>query len=465
MGKKKKKINTDNVLFLCADGRVKSVHRSKIIEEYKYEDSEVEFILIPLTDGLQYIMTKTIPKKFKSLKIEFDLYVMNEAALHEHKHMPYSDYAEDPIYAKITHYEIECDDLVEYFRFMQSIYMTTAIPSMMEDADMAYTDEWEFFRTLSFEIVNVRYSYTNSKGHKRSGALEKKGVIPRHFRPEEFIESVVRLVHTQKELDNVYGPFGIFNCGTDNLIDYSDTIIIDVVTSQWTLVPEFYERTVVNKMVEILDNHKRASVYSPLSNTFIFEGYEHITAYLNVDELRIGIGTFVAVVDSKRGDNDLASTLMDAYGFDYTDTIISLASLVDGEFKDMFDYCYSVFRMNEKRFSSAEADIELMVDIINSDRIRSVFNMINNVIFGSDAFAVFQVSAEFDYDQETCKPINDFNFVTLCEDNNISRMFDKTMYDRFTEDMVYIHQGELPPRLEYVDPRLLGESPIPRYSK
>lgn len=414
------KLELDNVICLMDDGECRLVHRDELVKFFN--KNVVDFVLIPLDTGNQYVACNMIPKKFRSFSIEFDLYLIAPEGVE------WID-VEDVIYENIRHYSVQCNDFVDFVRFIQSTWLMC---SVIDGFDVGIDNPMSAYE---FEFTNITYTYISKKDIEKSRLKNDDGVIVDSFRYMQFMDSISRVVFGTNKLLSVFGCDKI--------------IIIDTRMNTW----------------EIVEYPKSASDLSSFdSKRYVMLPFDEVSlsapTVSYVDMLMINKSMslmpiqFAAVMDihSYTGSllegpgKTLNEVLLDLQcdGYEHP---ISMRTLSESSTADMFDTFY-VAHLSNFRTSSL-----ILTALHDYKRIMMIVDIITRILVGCEHIMIMQICSEirgFDRNKETF-------YHYICGDLDIFENDD--LYESYMNELHMIFMNELPKRYISRDPSTLFEMP------
>lgn len=421
--KKEKELETEYVIFLMIDdtkensGIFKMVHRSEIYEYYDDNWNNIEIILIPMDDGLQCAILRDLPKPFKEFNINFDLYI---TAYRDINNPDFWEGEYDPLYYKIRTFDVKCNDIVDYVRFIFSFELLTTLFDNMSIRD-------DYLNSISFIVEKASYEYIKPNGEVIADRIRNKDdMIVSSMESPDFIIALSKILCRGK-LKKAMSPFG-FSVGLDD----TDAIIIDTNLLSWTVLPEFgaYGYDYLDTLYR---GNNMIGVYSEITNTCIFESPDKIMMFSEYSYFTVTMATFmcidsdIEVISSEH--KSLFNHLMDTHGFDYAESIISIKELLDGSLSDYVEN-YTVGYLN-----SDHEIYDIMLLMVNAPIIARISDIIHSWI-GVGIFTMIQ----FDYELSSeGGSVHCF----LCEDVDMMSIYRDSFYDRFMNKLAVLQGYDL----------------------
>lgn len=418
--KKEKELETDYVILLMIDdtkensGIIKMVHRSEINEYYADNWSNIEVILIPMDDGLQYAILRDLPKPFKEFNINFDLYVTSyyggDTA---------NDYYE-PLYYKIRTFDVRCNDIVDYVRFIFSFELLTTLFDELSICD-------DYLSSVSFVVEKASYEYIKPNGEVIKDRVRNKDeVVVSTFDSPDFIIALSKILCRGK-FKKAMSHFG-FSVGLDD----TDAIIIDLSLLTWTILPEFgaYGHDYLDTLY--LGNNL-LGVYSDITNTCVFESPDKIMMFSGYDYFTVTIATFmcvdsdIEVLSSEH--KSLFNHLIDTHGFDYAKSIVSMKELLHGSLSD------HVENFTIGHLTPCHDYCDIMLLMVNALTITRISDIVHSWI-GVGVFTMIQ------FDHEVCGEGGNIHCF-LCEDVDMMSIYKDSFYDRFMNKLTVLQGYDL----------------------
>lgn len=424
MSKKKKKIETESVIFLLSDshhsyddGVMRLVHRSNMYKFYKDNFDTIEFILIPMDDGVQYVILNELPPEFNEFNITFDLY-LTSTEYYDNMIGPslMNEYA--PIHEMVYSYDIRCKDIIDYVRFLHSFrILTTSVDlfSMPDDFSTYPCD---------FSVERAAYAYSSKGKYITDRVRTTDGVVTTAFTPKDFIHSITDIIFKDKYVK--------YQTMLDGLYD-GDCIIINPDKLTWFISPEFmtdYQRDAI----DYIDSKFLISVFSDRTGSCIFESAHKISKFIWCDSLvpTYAIFSFAGSACADEYDescDSLFEFLMNKHGYDYSNGVINIKSLVYGELSDYVEN-YTVGMFLDANLADA------MLVMVNAKAILNSINIVYQKTIGCIVFGMLQIDGSFLQEDES---VHCF----LCEDIRMMQFYNKSFYDRFSKKLDMVITGDL----------------------
>ena len=435
---KRKKLDTEYVIFLMGIDRVRAnyyedvtgvmklVHRSEMYKFYKENKSYIDLILIPMDDGLQYVILDKLPTKFDSLNISFDLYITSSdyyshIALGKGKMGDYTY-----IYEKIHSYDIKCNDVVDFVRFVQSFQLMTGIIDKFAMPDDFSSDPG------TFVVEKAAYEYTVKGRTTKDRVRTSEGNITSSLPAEDFIYQMNKLVMDTKWQKYKSVLHGVLD---------EDAIIIDPDRLEWSIIPDFIQYS--RDYVDVIGDNMIVSVFSDYTGTCIFENVGKISRYSWCDSIIPSFGVFSFEGSACADDFDercdsLFEFLLNKHGYDYTTGTISFKELIFGSLSNYVEN-YTLGMCNDASLADS------ILIMVNAMSILNVINIIFQKIIGCVVFGMLQINASFNNDEE------DDIYCYLCEDLRMMQYYRKSLYDRFSKKLDMVITGDIEVS-SYTDP-------------
>ena len=411
----------DYALCLNEDGTITSVHRNKLVKYCK--QNIVEFILIPMDDVRQYVLYQNPIKKFSELHLTFDTYMTS----YDPKGI--MDGEDLPIYEKIHSYDIICEDMFDFAKFIQSMTMLYTIP------DRFSINEDEFMNSFTINIESAYINYVRTDSKLISERLKDvDGTVRSSYSIPEFISAIEFAVCGNRRSQYMMHP--------DDLDD--KVIVVDVISSKWTLEEIDVDKPDTIGPSLMLPNHL-FGVFSALTSTIAFVPYEHIItlALTHTFDIELCAITEKDYMDTNR---TLSEYLCEEVGYDTAETQMSVCSIEDGDLSEYLEFFYDanglVFKITD-----------FIMMMLNCERILSIYHMHNKVIYGElIKYVVFQASAQISDKKDSL-----YSFI--CEDIEMIQNNPNSFYDRFMQETKELSAGIIPERFVGCSMKLLRTTP------
>lgn len=415
------KLELDNVVCLMEDGSCKLVHVSDIVTFFNRNC--VDFALIPLQDGNQYVACNMIPKKFRSFSIEFDMNLIAPEGV------DWLD-VEDVIYENVRHYSVQCDNFVDFIRFIQSTWLMCTV---VEGFDVGIDNPMSAYE---FDFSNVSYTYITKKNVHRDRLKTEDGIIPSSFTFMKFINAVSQVVFG---LDNILSVIGC-----------DKIIIIDSKTNTWDISE--YPKSVSELSMY---DHKRYLILPFDSTTLSAPTVSYVDLLMINKSMSMMSVQFAAVVDihSFKGSlldgpgKTLNEVLLDLHGDGY-ERPISMKSFSNSDTADLFDTFYIAHASN---FNTSSSVLSALHDY---KRLLRIIDIITQIIVGQDQIILMQICSEirgFNNENQTL-------YHYICGDLD-ALSSDDDLYESYMNELHMLFMNELPMRYIHRDPELLFEMP------